>query len=35
LKPLSKFIADTDIAKNPVSVVSLAYRQLRGLGIKK
>lgn len=25
---------DTDIAKNPVSVVSLAYRQLRSLGIK-
>lgn len=25
---------NTDIAKNPVSVVSLAYRQLRGLGIK-
>lgn len=25
---------DTDIAKNPVSIVSLAYRQLRGLGIK-
>lgn len=25
---------DTDIAKNPVSVVSLAYRQLRCLGIK-
>lgn len=25
---------DTDIAKNPVSVVSLAYRQLRNLGIK-
>ena len=24
----------TDIAKNPVSVASLAYRQLRGLGIK-
>jgi glutamyl-tRNA reductase len=25
---------DTDIAKNPVSIVSLAYRQLRNLGIK-
>ena len=25
---------DTDIAKNPVSIVSLAYRQLRSLGIK-
>ena len=25
---------DTDIAKNPVSIVSLAYRQLRALGIK-
>ena len=25
----------TDIAKNPVSIVSLAYRQLRALGIKK
>lgn len=25
---------DTDIAKNPVSIVSLAYRQLRGHGIK-
>ncbi|MGZ3918924.1 MAG: glutamyl-tRNA reductase [Bacteroidia bacterium] len=25
---------NTDIAKNPVSIVSLAYRQLRGLGIK-
>lgn len=25
---------ETDIAKNPVSVVSLAYRQLRSLGIK-
>ena len=25
---------DTDIAKNPVSIVSLAYRQLRCLGIK-
>ena len=25
---------DTDIAKNPVSVASLAYRQLRNLGIK-
>ncbi|MES2680148.1 MAG: glutamyl-tRNA reductase, partial [Bacteroidota bacterium] len=25
---------NTDIAKNPVSVASLAYRQLRGLGIK-
>ncbi len=24
----------TDIAKNPVSIISLAYRQLRGLGIK-
>lgn len=25
---------NTDIAKNPVSVASLAYRQLRGMGIK-
>jgi glutamyl-tRNA reductase len=25
---------DTDIAKNPISIVSLAYRQLRSLGIK-
>ncbi len=25
---------DTDIARNPVSIVSLAYRQLRDLGIK-
>lgn len=25
---------ETDIAKNPVSIVSLAYRQLRNLGIK-
>ncbi len=25
---------DTDIAKNPVSIVSLAYRELRNLGIK-
>ncbi|MES2132115.1 MAG: glutamyl-tRNA reductase [Bacteroidota bacterium] len=34
IETAKKVYTDTDIAKNPVSIVSLAYRQLRNLGIK-
>ncbi len=34
IETAKKVFTDTDIAKNPVSIVSLAYRQLRNLGIK-
>ncbi|MES2760912.1 MAG: glutamyl-tRNA reductase [Bacteroidota bacterium] len=34
IETAKRVYTDTDIAKNPVSIVSLAYRQLRGLGIK-
>jgi len=34
IETAKKVYTETDIAKNPVSVVSLAYRQLRNLGIK-
>lgn len=34
IETAKQVFTETDIAKNPVSVVSLAYRQLRDLGIK-
>lgn len=34
IETAKEVFTNTDIAKNPVSVVSLAYRQLRDLGIK-
>ena len=34
IETAKRVYTDTDIAKNPVSIVSLAYRQLRSLGIK-
>lgn len=34
IETAKKVYTETDIAKNPVSIVSLAYRQLRNLGIK-
>lgn len=34
IETAKQVFTDTDIAKNPVSIVSLAYRQLRNLGIK-
>jgi glutamyl-tRNA reductase len=34
IETAKRVYTETDIAKNPVSVVSLAYRQLRNLGIK-
>lgn len=34
IETAKQVFTDTNIAKNPVSVVSLAYRQLRDLGIK-
>lgn len=34
IETAKEIYTDTDIAKNPVSVASLAYRQLRQLGIK-
>ncbi len=34
IETAKQVFTETDIAKNPVSVVSLAYRQLRELGIK-
>ena len=34
IETAKQVFTDTDIAKNPVSIVSLAYRQLRSLGIK-
>lgn len=34
IETAKKVYTDTAIAKNPVSIVSLAYRQLRSLGIK-
>ena len=34
IETAKQVFTDTNIAKNPVSVVSLAYRQLRELGIK-
>lgn len=34
IETAKKVFTETDIAKNPVSIVSLAYRQLRNLGIK-
>lgn len=34
IETAKRVYTETDIAKNPVSVVSLAYRQLRSLGIK-
>ncbi len=34
IETAKQVFTETDIAKNPVSIVSLAYRQLRNLGIK-
>jgi glutamyl-tRNA reductase len=34
IETAKKVYTETDIAKNPVSIVSLTYRQLRNLGIK-
>lgn len=34
IETAKQVFTDTDIAKNPISIVSLAYRQLRNLGIK-
>lgn len=34
IETAKRVFTDTDIAKNPISIVSLAYRQLRSLGIK-
>ena len=34
IETAKRVYTDTDISKNPVSIVSLAYRQLRSLGIK-
>ena len=34
IETAKQIYTETDIAKNPVSIVSLAYRQLRSLGIK-